>query len=265
MLSTLTGVLALGMLYFLLRTGWYAWRAISINAGIDRRRPDDISHLGLPPPPELQPTVAALPALGFRRLGETSTPLPIGPRQATSWLFVDAGNTTTVEAVPVGKPPMVGFQTVYADEAVVETIYPMGERIDDPHYRSHTVTASIEAAYRHHAKQAADFATAHGAPQRIESMADAMHWDAVFRRRYARRRGRRLYLTNLASLCASVYAAVAAVAVLLRPGPGPAPQAWIGRLHTLFDLLMPALFVLCLSVCAAVWGSRRNAPDPPGR
>ncbi len=260
---TFTGLLALGMLYFLLREGWYAWRAIRIYAGIDGRRPDDISHLAPPPPPELQPAVAALQGLGFRRLGETSTPLPIRLRQATSWLFVDADGTTHAEAAPMGKLAVVGLVTAYGDEAAVETLCPIGERIDDPDYRSHTVTASIEAAYRHHAKQAADFATAHGAPRRIENMGDALQWDAVFRRRYARRRGHRLYLANLAYLGASLYAAVAAAVVLLWPQHGPAPVPWAQRLQALFVPLLPALAVIWLSPSLATWGSRRQAPDPP--
>ncbi len=269
MLAALTVLLTLGMLYFLLRASWYAWGSISIYASIGRRRPDDISHLGLPPPPELQPTVAALQALGFRRLGETKTPLPITPRQATRWVLVDASNTTEAEAEAEGKSSLIRFLTAYADEAMVETFYPMGECIDEPDYRSHTVTASVEAAYRHHAKQAADFATTHGAthgaPQHIESLADSMHWGAVCRHRYARRRGRRWYLWNLASLGASLCAAVAAAAVLLWPQRGPAPVPWTQRLQALFVPLLPAVIAIWLSYSLAVWGSRRVAPDPPGR
>jgi hypothetical protein len=180
---------------------------LGIYRGVDRRRPRDVSDRATPLPAVLHPTVAALGAMGFRRLGEYEVTLPSGPfailrrngRGTTdaapahmAWVFVDILETTVAEVVVVGgdDPPeaLVGLTTTMRDGAVVETLYPRGERIDDPDFHSGHVRTSLAAAYDDHRLHAARFAPRHGNPRRVSTMRDMLREDELYRQRFAKRK-----------------------------------------------------------------------------
>ncbi|MCL6432454.1 MAG: hypothetical protein K6V36_16595 [Anaerolineae bacterium] len=248
------------ILTFVLSVGWHAWAGLRIALGSRTRRVEDASHLGVPMPPGLQSAAAALTALGFRRLGEKHTPLKGVPGHHISWVFVDPEGTTEAEIVPLGKAALVGLTTAFADEAVVETTYPVGERINEPYFRSHVVTSSLEDAYRHHLVQVADLAAAHGIPCRIETMADSLRVEEMFRRRYVLRRSRRFIVRDVANIALSVYGLIAA-AVLLLPlaREGLSAAVLIRRLDRLMGGLFPMVVVYFAGGLVLRQGSRRDA------
>jgi hypothetical protein len=181
---------------------------LGIYRGVERRRPRDVSDRETPPSTVLHTTVAALAVLGFRRLGEYEVTLPGGPvailrrngrstagaatRAPVAWVFVDIQETTVAEVVVVGgdDPPeaLVGLTTTMRDGAVVETMYPRGERIEDPDFHSGHVRTSLAAAYDDHRLHAGRFTPRHGTPRRVSTMRDLLREDELYRRRFAKRK-----------------------------------------------------------------------------
>lgn len=261
--ALLWGSLLLG---FVLSIGWHACLGLWVSLGSRLRRVEDASHRGVPVPPALQPVVSALITLGFRRLGEKHTPVKGVPGPHITWVFVDPEGTTEAEVVPFRKAAFLGMDTAYADDAVVETTYPAGEHIDEPCFRSHTVTSSVEAAYRHHLAQVADFAGAHGAPCRIDSMADSLRVEAMYRGRHVLRKFRRFIVRDVVNIALCVYGLIA-VAVLLLPvaREGLSPALLIPRLDRLTRALVPMVVVYVANGAIFQIGSRRDAASPTAR
>jgi hypothetical protein len=174
--------------------------------GVDRRRPMDASDLHLAPPQPLRPLVSRLESIGFARLGEVQLELPgrklvqlsptgwpvvTGPEVArdTAWLFIDPSATIVAEAVSVeGVKPLIAFSTMFADGSVVETMYPLGESIDDPDFHSGHVSYSLETAFDEQRLHVDRWRMRHGTPRPVASMGDYLRIDAEYRERFAKRK-----------------------------------------------------------------------------
>lgn len=221
--------------------------ALLIYLTVRNRRPEDVSAEQIEPPAPAQPLVDALVELGFRRLGESRTRLPLPGVTGTTWILVDGAGTTQAEIV--AHPPMLALTSVYSDEAVVETGYPLGERIDTPRFRAHVVGSGVAEAYQHHLAQAADFGATHGAPQPIASMADYAQWDRSYRLNHAQRKMRRLFIRNgVLPLAGAVYLLGAGAFTLLAGWWRQDPEA---HLFPFMLLLAPGLAAIG---AAWVWG-----------
>ncbi len=178
----------------------------------------DVSHLEAPPPSAAQPLIAALIRLGFHRLGEAgraNKAQTAGPVQV--WYFVDERGTTcagvftyvrVVSNLEVPTRELAGAAVIYSwfgEEAVIVTGYGSGEHIEEPNFRFHVISTSLEEAYRHHLAQLPDFQMRYGAPVRFDSMAQVIHLDAVYNARFARRRMRPTMIRSLGTSLFQLY------------------------------------------------------------
>jgi hypothetical protein len=182
---------------------------LRISSGTKKRRPENISHLQLPPPAELQTRIDILSKLGFSRLGETRIEIP-SVKSSNSWVFVSSDKTIQTD---LGEtvPDMVIFNTTYNDKAVVETGFPFGENIETPYFRSHTIISSIENAYLHQVQQVEGFIKKHGIPRRIETMNDYLYWDVIYRERYSGLKMRRNTLLGILNILSFGYGIVSLI------------------------------------------------------
>ena len=245
------------LVVFLVFTGVTGGLGILIFMGVPKRRPTDASHLTLVPPSDAQPTVDRLITLGFHRLGETYTRMPLAMSPGPTWIFVDEQSTTQAEIVPIN--PGVFFTTMFPDGSVVETGFPQGEDIATPDFLSQTVTTSIEDTRQLHQQNVAEFRLVHGVPQPINSIEDSLHWDRIYRTRHAQRKMRRFFLTDLAQVLSLVYGIVVSLVVWQLSQPhAPVPQWVTDWDRGLFLLLAPAFMVSVLSTLVGFLGSRRN-------
>jgi hypothetical protein len=238
-------------------TGATGGLGMLIYFGAPKRRPADASHLNLPPPSNAQATIEQLAGLGFNRLGETYTHMPLAMSPGPTWIFIDVPMTTHAEIVEIN--PGAFFTTVYSDGSAVETGFPQGEDIITSSFLSQTVTTHITDAYQQHLLSIGDFQANHGAPQLIQSMGDYLHWDGVSRTRHAQRKMRRVFLIDLIQVLALVYGIITSIAVWqLWRHHAPVPQWVTDWDRGLFLLLAPAFCVSVLSILIGMISSRRN-------
>jgi len=245
------------LVVMLVFTGATGGLGLLIYMGVPRRHPTDASHLNMVPPSNAQATVDRLVTLGFQRLGETYTRMPLAMSPGPTWIYIDVSMTTQAEIVEI--TPGAFYTTVFADGSVVETGFPQGENIVTPNFLSQTVTTSVDDAYHLHMQNVAEFQTAHGSPQLIKSMEDYLYWDGVYRARHAQRKMRRVFYMDLAQALALLYGIVVSIVVWqLWQHHAPVPQWVTDWDRGLFLLLAPAFFISVLSSLFGVLGSRRN-------
>jgi hypothetical protein len=249
----LFGVLVV-MLVF---TGATGGLGLLIYLGAPKRRPTDASHLNLAPTMNTQATIDRLVTLGFQRLGETYTRMPLAMSPGPAWIYIDASMTTHAEIVEI--TPSIFFTTVYEDGSVIETGFPQGEYITTPNFISQTVTTSVEDAYHLHTQSIKGFQIAHGTPKLIKGMDDYLYWDGVYRERHAQRKMRRVFYLDLAQALALLYGIVVSFIVwLLWQRHAPVPQWVTDWDRGLFILLAPAFLISVVSWLTGILGSRRN-------
>jgi hypothetical protein len=241
----------------ILLQGWAGITILIVTLGAKNRRSTNISHLQIAPSPKLQSTIDKLLKLRFTPAGQVRVHVA-GVQSGDTRVFVSPDRSTHAEVTEV-MTDMVQFTTVYADHAVVETIFPMGERIDTPTFRSHTITSDIEKAYLHHLQQVADFSKSHGIPRHLESMNDYLHWDVVYRERYIWQKFRRNFWMGAINVISLIYAILATLIVVevsfLRNG-----SAWSAELLLpLMVVITPAAIITSILPWIAKWTGRREA------
>jgi hypothetical protein len=235
---------------------------LAIGLAAHRRRPTDASHLHESPSDGVATAIEELTSLGFERMGEVQIRLPfvIGP--ATTWVLADRDQTTCAEVVKHDRTDaMVGLSSTYPDGAVVETGYPQGERILDCHFESHTITTTLEEAYRYHLGRTAAFGLQHGMPLRYESISDYLRHDDAYRIRHMARKHRRLTVNTWTSLAATAYGVVAfSVFVLSQQWSSDLPLSELERRMTLLSgLLGPAAALGLVMSQIVASGSHRDS------
>jgi hypothetical protein len=265
-LLRVVSILSIPMFFLLLANGWNGLRAVLNYTGVSKRRSEDISHKGISPSSTLESVVDSLISLGFTRLGETLTYLPLMSLGGITRLFLDENGTTCADVVEVGDvdaKPTLAFWTTFDDAATVETGYPTGEHIDTPDLRSHTVPSDVKDAYQHHLQQVADFGTHHGAPIQFKNMDDYLRQAAIYREHHARRKLRRLFLDNLVNVVSCIYTlgASIAVAVSMRHNEAFTIQLLWDKLLRLTVLLTPAVVITFIVSQASVWMGRKSPEE----
>lgn len=168
----------------------------------------DVSRENQPLPSEALSLVDTLSRLGFQRLGEMHTPLPNKSEQAISWVFTNADNTIQVELVSFNQAPMVQFTTVFADDAVIEIIYPRGTTLVSPNYRSLIVRTTLEEAYQRHLAECETFNVEHGGRRRMATLRDVLAWEPTYRELYVKKRLRGSTILGFITLLWSFYSSV---------------------------------------------------------
>jgi hypothetical protein len=238
-------------------TGVTGGLGVLIYLGAQTRKPRDASNLNLKFPQSAQATVDRLVALGFQRLGETYTQMPLAISPGPTWILVDGQRATQAEIVEIN--PGTFYTSVFADGAVIETGFPQGENIITTNFISQTVTTSIEDAFHQHLQYTLDFQAKHGAPEPIRNMEDYLHWDGMYRKHYARLKMRRMFLVDLAQVLALLYGIVVSLVVWqLWQRHAPVPQWVTDWDRGLFLLLSPAFCVSAFSILIGMLGSRRK-------
>lgn len=172
------------------------WRILLVYRDAPSRRPFDASSLGLRPPPHIEPLMGGLVRLGFRRLGEaqivlpgSSAGVPFGRSRAAVFVLVDGDGTVVAEMTDLpGIKPVVSLSSAFADGTVVETMYPIGESIDDGDFHSGHNRQSLDAAYDDQRVQMNRWRMRHGSPRVFSTMSDYLTADAEYRDRFAKRK-----------------------------------------------------------------------------
>ena len=230
----------------IMKIGWKGWISILMSLGAKYRKPIDISHLLNPPPPITHKNIEALKLLGFRRLGEAQIKSPFNPL-VTVWVFTHL--ETQIQAEVAWK--RVAFSTYFQEKTLLVTDFPNGEHIEIPNYQSHTITTSIDHAYKYHIKQIVKFSQKHSQPHPIRNMADYLKWEAVGRKYYAARKLMRWVGADIVRLTVFVYGCL----VLILTPTFLDPQKFsllpkIGMfssqeilIYAIILLLLPAIFV----------------------
>jgi len=229
--------------YKILKIGWRGWVNIFLTLGAKNRQPVDISHLSVPPLPGDQKNIAALKSLGFRRLGEVQINSPFRP-PLTGWVFAHVENH--VQAETAGR--RVGFSTHFQEKTLLVTDFPNGEHIEDRNYQSHTITTSVEDAYRYHLQQIEKFSRKHGPPHPIRTMTDYLHWEVVGRKNYALRKLSRWITSNFVRLAAFIYGSLVLILtpIFFEPSEIPFISEFVSSrevlVYTMILLTSPAIF-----------------------
>lgn len=190
----------------LLAIGVPLYRMIVVYRGASTRRQFDASAAGLQPSEAVATVLGQLRLLGFSRLGEAQVDLPGfrsvqltttgSPRvegQATDrhtiFVLVDAERTVMAETGQVpGVRVLVSLNSIFGDSSVVETMYPLGESIDDADFHSGHSKLSLAAAYEEQRMHVARWNATHGSAQVISTMNDYLRADATYRERYSKRK-----------------------------------------------------------------------------
>lgn len=245
------------LVVLLVFTGATGGLGILIFVGAPKRRPKDASHLKLAPPSNAQNTIDRLINLGFHRLGEIHTQMPLAMSPGPTWIYVDEQGITQAEILEIN--PGTFLTTEFADGSTIETGFPQGEDITTSDFVSQTVTTCIEDAYQLHLQTVAEFRESHGAPQTVQTMQDYLYWDGVNRTRHARRKMQRVFHIDLAQVLSLAYGIIVSLVVwLLWQRHAPVPEWVTDWDRGLFLLLAPAFAVSVLSIMIGVLGSRRN-------
>lgn len=175
-----------------------------------QRQPIDISHQNRELPPEVFATHQQLMAFGFQRLGETEIEMVSIREPGTTWLFGNPDFTVVAELALIPSGAAVQFGTIYYDDFVVETSFPIGENIDVPYMHSRRVVTDLESAWQSHQEDVARFNAEHGSPRQMRSISDVLAGEAMYRERHYQQKLRpelfrqfvlMVYSFNLTVLC----------------------------------------------------------------
>lgn len=239
----LIAYLGAGMLTLaLLRRVLFTVRQWRYQRGSAARQPVDISAQQIPLPEAAYAVRDALLALGFERLGECQVSGPdLEEPSKPTWNFVNAEQDTFVEVVVLSPlAPLCFFSTLFADDAVVQVAYPIGEHIEDPHFVHHKNTESIAAAYAEHRALIQEARAEHGSPRAIRSMYDALECAKIYRALYQPRlyqaMNRRMIIPPLLLNVIAVLLMLGAVATVGRYEGDLIPLALIGAAGDSFIL-----------------------------
>ncbi|GEM_PF-4652830 len=251
-------IIILVILYLILyNRGKAGFLTLRISFGAGKRRSEDISAQELPVPPELKHAISALSDLGYSRLGEVQVKIP-GGQTARSRIYVSADKRIFTELT---ESRIALFASVFRDDAVVETGFPVGENFNTKNFRSHTVSTDIEKACHHQLQEIKAFRKPHGVPRKIETMEDYLAWEAMYREKHVGRKMRRhtwLGFLQTAALGVGIAALLTAFVY------------WLGSEKTTIE---PMLFIALVLIAAVTpvaivsfflpyigdWGSRRSS------
>ncbi|MBZ0320982.1 MAG: hypothetical protein K8L91_31495 [Anaerolineae bacterium] len=157
-----------------------------VNEAEDRRD-EDVTLENYQPTRNAALLINQLAELGFTRLGETRSPLK-GHKNPITWILSNPDHTDFAEVIDLqGKlPAMLQFTTVFANEAVLETAYPIGENKDFPQHRFRFNSVSVPSAYEQHSLDRFRLESQHGAPRPFRTMVEHLAWEGRYRELYGR-------------------------------------------------------------------------------
>ncbi len=233
-------ILRLGLVYKALRMVWSGPHgAIS-----------DASRLGIAPPADARPLMADLNALGFHHMGKTQVQTPFAQEPLTCWLFGHPGGAIFAELA--GPLPMVSLTTMFENETVVQTLYPVGEKVNAPDYVCRAIPGSLETAHRHHLRQVQELSARHGQPRLVKDMRHYLDVASIYRARHGRRLDRAFLKRQCVALLVNLYGLATPLGGMVARRSTDAPPA----------LILSGVLILVL---APYFAQRDRFLGPPGQ
>ncbi len=255
-MALIIGLLALALaIWELLRSGqkifkigWNGWVNIIMSLLAKYRKPIDVSHLLIPPPPITKKNIEALKSIGFRRLGEAQIKSPFNPT-ITVWIFTHIESKIQAEAAW----KRIAFSTYFQEKTLVVTDFPNGEHIEIPNYQSHTIVTSVANAFRYHTQQITKFSLKYGQPHPIRNMTDYLRWELVGRKNYGTRKLMRWVQADIIRLIAFIYGIL--VLILTPIFLDPQKLSFIPKI-SMFSSQEILIYIIILLLLPAIIGSR---------
>lgn len=161
--------------------------------------------------------IQRLAKLGFQGLGRLEIKLFWRRQYNVCWYYVDADATTCANVSSYKSEQstlIIGFVSWFPDNALIETLYPIGERILEPNYISQFVKSDLEAGYRQHQQRIQEWSEQHGTPIVIHDVKQLIPLDQVEIKLHRRRRYRRLSSILIGLMGFSLMGIVVLISVL---------------------------------------------------
>lgn len=148
----------------------------------------DISQQAHPYPKSAKPFLPTLQELGFVPLGQALSKRP-GRRGRKVWVLTRTDGFITAEITESNtQRPIIEFDTIFHDLAMLETNFPKSMPITLPNYRcitGFTGLVGLREAYQAHQEAASEMMQTHGRPIAVKSMDDFIKQTAVFSHNHA--------------------------------------------------------------------------------
>ena len=182
----------------LLRLAPAAIRSWLVYSGTGQRRQQDATRTAPEPRPDVAERMDEVAYFGYHAIGTTRLELPVGERFAR---ILTANDGESYAIVVDGTTPLIGMSAIYSawpDGQWLGTMHPRGQPLDRPNLKLRVVTTTLEDAISEHREAVARMRATHGAPKRIERMADMLMLDADYRLRFGGRELRRITFRAIA-------------------------------------------------------------------
>ncbi len=178
----------------------------------------DVTHLDIPLPEDIATNQFEVEMLDFLPAGMFEVRLtPLAKTGQYTRLYTAENYEAYAEVTQISAMNLVGFFTLFPDNALIMTTYPYGENIQTPMFHQRYAANSLDAAYYHHMKQVERWRELHGNPILLQN-ADEIHAaEGVYRQHHRRRHFRRLIAQQLASAATFLSILVGAWAFLWQP------------------------------------------------
>jgi hypothetical protein len=213
------GLTMISSIFLVLSLAFAAWTAYKIIRQYSRPQlvwKKDVTHENVPTPEHYASAEEFLRALGMRLLAVFRVQIRAASRPYDVWLFVASeGDAYTEVVFDFVKPFLLGFSTMFPDQSIICTRYPVGENIVTEQFISRFARHSVGVAWYSHRQQIANWKATKGDPVPIRTAADITAVDEVFVARYQGRDRRRLLRISLSGLAFWLVIAVTNVGVLV--------------------------------------------------
>lgn len=210
----LIGVLATSIV-LLLALAPGAIRTWLTYTGTRARRQEDFTGRAPMPEPAAAERINQLHALGYRRLGETVTRMPVGEQVARILASADGTAYAMVLEGFDSVPGLTGFFSAWPDGTWVGTIHPRGDPLEIDGLRLRVETGTLAEAEASHRAAVTDLAGRLGGPRHVRGLADVLALDADYRTRFGGRELRPLVARSLAPAAVIVVVLVVSIALLV--------------------------------------------------
>jgi hypothetical protein len=159
------------------------WQTWVIYRGAATRRLRELPSGSVRISPTIEVQAAELEALGYAPLAVFGADLPGQQNPVIDRVLVSDDRTVQVDVVAARQKPMVALLSRFADGFVVETHYPERVRLVRDAIELGGTRESLRAAIDLHATRSQAATALHGPPDRFESVADVLAFDAEYRER----------------------------------------------------------------------------------
>lgn len=203
----LTVLLAISLVLLLLVMP-AAIRTWATYAGTRSRRQEDFTGRAPDPEPEEAERMSALEALGYRRLGETVTRMPVGEQLARILVADDGAAYVILIEAYTAAPGLTGFFSAWPDGTWLGTIQPRGDPLEIAGLRLRIETGTLAEAAMSHRAAVTQLAGRLGEPRRVRTLSDMLALDADYRTRFGGRELRPMVARSLAPACVLLVTAI---------------------------------------------------------